>query len=117
MLTGYSSIKKGLEEALEYVTYSTNYTGPINLQWYIDRNLVKNGRVTVEYAGGRIDVYGADTKEYGLPPMLLSDFIKLSSWLEGFKTHTYISYDELIKLFEEDCGKIQWAPKKNYYRE
>lgn len=109
----YNSIKKGLEEALDY---STNWMGPYGDSWYKERNL--DGSVL--YSGGRIDIRGLDPNiyydgchEYGLPPMNHADFIKLSSWLEGFRTHNLVSFEELIKLFEEDCGEIRWAPEKS----
>ena len=122
------------------VTYSTNWMGPISLDWYIERGLtrkvwktarvekvaqrqgVKVGEqyeaeeVTTEYACGRIDIRD-DSKpgydgwhEYGLPPMHVEDWAKLSDWLEMHEDEERLSYPDLIFLFEHWMNRpIRWA--------
>lgn len=70
------------------ITYSTNYMGPVNIDWFNKRGLTRKvsyvyeeGRsvypigispgdvveyteVTTNYAGGRIDIRGLDPEEY-----------------------------------------------------
>lgn len=70
------------------ITYSTNWMGPISMDWYHKRGLVKHvwkkvdsefvanlrrldigdsymiEEITTHYAGGRIDIHGLDPDEY-----------------------------------------------------
>ena len=70
------------------ISYSTNFMGPININWYHKRGLtyevsyvyeegrsvypigvrpgdvVKYTEITTKYAGGRIDIRGLDPEEY-----------------------------------------------------
>ena len=109
-------------------TYSTNMMGPWSLDWYRDRNLLKNVWITVEteevanrrrmdigekylieevteqYAGGRIDIRG-DTEspygdEYSVPPMLMEDWNAFGDWLWDLETTEQWDYDILISIFE-----------------
>ena len=119
-------------------TYSTNMMGPWSLDWYRDRNLLKNVWITVEteevanrrrmdigekylieeiteqYAGGRIDIRG-DTEspygdEYSVAPMLMEDWIAFGEWLEDLDTTYMWTYQELLEVFKNDTGiTIRWA--------
>ena len=121
------------------ISYSTNWMGPINMQWFEERGLtekvtqvvtedsvlVELGRknvgdvleyneVTTYYSAGRIDIYGVPGEhyplEYGLAPMHGEDWNALSDWLHTVETNTQWSYEDLIANFERFYGtKIRWA--------
>ena len=121
------------------ITYSTNYMGPIYSEWYRERGLMRTRSVVIQseavakvtghevgdlveyeepleyYAGGRIDIYGADEYplEYGLPPMHSEDWKRLSNWLDTIETYNVWTYEDLIGNFERFIGReIRWAPEK-----
>ena len=120
------------------ITYSTNWMGPINLNWYRERGLtekktrvvtedsvlVEMGRkvgdvleydeVTTYYSGGRIDIRGVPDEpwglEYGVVPMHGEDWNALSDYLWDLTTEELLPYDTLIEQFETHYGKrIRWA--------
>ena len=98
------------------ISYSTNWMGPINMQWYEERGLLKEGSVepTTYYSAGRIDIYGVPGEhyplEYGLAPMHGQDWNALSNWLDNFETDELMSYGDLIESFQLWYGKsIRWA--------
>ncbi len=93
------------------ISYSTNWMGPVNINWYHERGLTetvtktltedsaftakKKGDVfsytdiTERWSGGRIDVYGTGEPygdELGLPIMHGEDYARFSVWLRKFKT-------------------------------
>jgi hypothetical protein len=117
------------------ITYSTNFMGPISIQWYVERGLTKKVKrvhrsniiaeskgarvgdeyevdeVTEYYAGGRIDIRD-DSKEgydgwdeYSVKIMHGEDWNALSDWLDGLTTDTLWGYNELIEQFESQYGK------------
>lgn len=95
------------------ITYSTNWMGPISLEWYKKRGIHETYEV---YAGGRIDIRGLDCNEYydgrheyALPVMNGESWNKLSDWLEQLETDELISYEQLVEMFEVEHGKIVWA--------
>jgi hypothetical protein len=118
------------------ITYSTNFMGPISMDWYRQRGLTRKATVVVEegsllaskydvghvleydeitthYGGGRIDIRGLDTSEfyngwgeYSLPIMHGEDFNALSDWLDEQEDETVRNYDELICEFEREYGKL-----------
>lgn len=120
------------------ITYSTNWMGPINMNWYRERNLTvtrtvvqkedskfttrKRGdiyeveEITVQYSAGRIDIRD-DSKqgydgwyEYSVPPMLSTDWNELGDYLWDLNTEELLSLSELIEQFETHCGRsIVWA--------
>jgi len=96
------------------ITYSTNFMGPISMDWYRERNLVdEQGEIITNYAGGRIDIYGVPGEkypiEYGLPLMHGEDFNALSDFLDRLTGEQLIPYESLIMLFEAEYGKkIRW---------
>jgi hypothetical protein len=90
------------------ISYSTNFMGPMSLQWYRDRGIpfVNKHTPATMYAGGRIDVYGLSEYDYyegktaiGLPIMSVSSFNTFSTFLQGLKTHKLLSYDQLVELY------------------
>ena len=95
-------------------TYSLNMTGPCTLDWYRDRGLLSDGQPTDPYAGGRIDIRG-DTEspygdEYSVSPMRAEDWKAFGAWLNLFETEYQLTYEQLIKTFEEHTGiTIRWA--------
>lgn len=115
------------------VTYGANFMGPISLDWYRDRGLLrkvdhtftlgpKAGKtcqmeeITTYYCGGRIDIRDSERPgydgwhEYGVAPMHGEDWDALSDWLDGLQTQEKLSYDELIERFQTWYGKnIRWA--------
>ena len=98
------------------ITYSTNWMGPINLNWYRERGLLEEGSVepTTYYSAGRIDIRGVPDEpwglEYGVAPMHGEDWNHFSDWLDDFETEELVPYDTLIEQFETHHGKrIRWA--------
>ena len=95
-------------------TYSLNMTGPWTLDWYRDRGLLSDGQPTEPYAGGRIDIRG-DTEspygdEYSVRPMRAEDWHDFNEWLGYLDTTYQLTYEQLIKTFEEQTGiTIRWA--------
>lgn len=90
------------------ISYSTNFMGPVSLQWYRDRGIpfVDKSTPAVMYAGGRIDVYGLpDDAFYDgktaimLPIMTASSFNALSAFLKDLKTHKLLKYNQLVELY------------------
>jgi len=120
------------------ITYSTNWMGPISLDWFRKRGLtetvtkvvtedsilldtgrkvgdvVEYDEVTTYYSGGRIDIRGVPDEpwglEYSLPIMHGEDWNDFSEWLESFQTHELWEFDDIIELYESASGrKIRWA--------
>ena len=98
------------------ITYSTNWMGPISIDWYRDRGLLhESGEVTTYFSAGRIDIRD-DTKqgydgwhEYALPPMHGEDWNAFSEWLDTLCTEELWPYDKLISEFEDFYGmSIRW---------
>lgn len=97
------------------ISYSTNYMGPISLQWYRDRGI---DHKLQQYAGGRIDVYGVSEDSYyegktalGLPIMKAQCFNSLSAFLQGFSSSELLSYDDLLALYYAAGNpQITYAP-------
>ena len=93
------------------ISYSTNWMGPINLNWYRERGLLEEGSVepTTYYSAGRIDIRGVPDEpwglEYGVEPMHGEDWNHFSDWLDDFETEELVSYNTLIEQFETHYGK------------
>ena len=117
------------------ISYSTNWMGPINMNWYRERGLTRKvskvleegkvfypkglgpgdvweyDEITTQYSAGRIDIRD-DTKpgydgwdEYGVDPMHGGDWNALSDYLQDLKTEELVPYNTLIEQFEEHYGK------------
>ena len=96
------------------ITYSTNWMGPVNMQWFEERGLVENNEITTYYSGGRIDIRGVPDEpwglEYSLPIMHGEDWNALGEYLWDLETEELLPYDTLIEQFETHYGKrIRWA--------
>ena len=113
------------------ISYSTNWMGPVSTRWYEERDIPFELRKTsgkilpvVEYkhflesySCGRIDIYGLDEdeywcgkSEYGVAPMLTEDWNAFGDWLDNIKDERLITYEELIRQFEEHYGQpIRWS--------
>ena len=120
------------------ISYSTNWMGPISLDWFRERGLtekktrvvtedsvlVEMGRkvgdvleydeVTTYYSGGRIDIRGVPDEpyglEYGMAPMHGEDWNDFGDWLESFQTHELWEFEKLIACYESASNtKIRWA--------
>lgn len=115
------------------IYYNTNWMGPISIDWYKKRGLVKlqtkivsandkfllkNYSVgdTISYekqtemwSGGRIDVYGDVNTELSLPVMRHDCYYSFSLWLRTVKTNDVWTLDQLTKLYEYTNPKIIWA--------
>lgn len=114
----------------EMVTYSTNWMGPVHINWYKDRGLTigmcepssKNNDwrcyegITTHYACGRIDIRDSSKggydgwDEYSLAPMHGEDWNALSYWLREMQTEEIWPYEKLIQHFQYWYGKeIRWG--------
>jgi hypothetical protein len=115
------------------IRYSTNWMGPVSLDWYRKRGLTTleyhvqeqdnpyTGRkagehykmelITDNYSCGRIDVRGTGDpygEEIGVPPMLSLDWARFSRWLDTFETDAPWTLDQLVELYERTNPKITW---------
>ena len=109
------------------ISYSTNFMGPISLNWFRERGLLMppvtrwsgflKKEITVEeikqeYRGGRIDIYGTEDgfpEEIALPVMLGEDWNRFSKWLDSYKTETVKTLDEIIESYYNDGNnEIRW---------
>ena len=91
-----------VEKSIMKITYSTNWMGPINLDW-----IKENGE---HWAGGRIDIYGTGEPygdETNCPIMHAEDYNSLSDWLDTFETDTVWNWVELIREYEKTHSKIR----------
>ena len=116
-------------------TYSTNWMGPISMDWYhkrglveyvwkkVDSEFVANLRrldigdsymvqeLTTEYACGRIDIRDdskegyAGWDEYAVAPMHAEDWYHFGEWLDTFETDDVWKYEHLLEMFEKFYGK------------
>lgn len=116
------------------IRYSTNWMGPININWYQKRGLTKivtktltedsvfsdkkkgdivsYTEITEHWSGGRIDVYGTGDPygdELGLPIMRGEDYVRFSIWLDTVKTETMWTLKQLVEEYEKTNPKICWA--------
>ena len=115
------------------IRYSTNWMGPVSINWYRDRGLTTTKIITLEedsaisglkagdqyeyqeitthYSCGRIDVYGTGESypdEIGLSPMHSEDWARFGGWLETFETDDVWTLDQLVELYERDNPEIRW---------
>lgn len=85
------------------IHYSTNFMGPINIDW-----IKEHGN---DWAGGRIDMYGGDwsyPEEIGLPIMKSSDYATFSDWLDTVETDDVWTLQQLVEQYEKTNSKIVW---------
>jgi len=122
------------------VRYSTNWMGPVSLDWYRKRGLTTleyhvqeqdnpyTGRkagepytletITDNYSCGRIDVTGTSDpygEEIGVPPMLSLDWCRFGRWLDTLETDSVWTLDQLVELYERSNPKITWDTKCKTY--
>lgn len=107
------------------IRYSTNWMGPISMQWFRDRGLTRKQpcrysdilqkwiepeEVTEMWMGGRIDIYGSDYQtEIALPIMSAESWDDFSHWLNQYSSETQKTLDELVQAFYNDTNKrIRW---------
>ena len=120
------------------VRYSTNWMGPISMQWYRDRGLTKRatrtlaedsqltGRkagesfeydeITQGYSCGRIDCRGDDLgafgDELGVEPMKDESWARFGAWLDTVETDDLWTMDQLVEMYERTNPKIEWWVEK-----
>lgn len=117
------------------ITYSTNWMGPVNMDWYRKRGLTRKvtevlsedrvffpkglkagdtweyDEITVNYCAGRIDIRDSEKQgydgwdEYSLAPMHVEDWNALGDYLWELTTPTQLCYNELIQQFEAHYDK------------
>ena len=105
----------------QMISYSTNWMGPISLDWFRERGLTQMvgdlEDVTEYWCGGRIDIYGLDEveyyggrHEYSLPIMDGVSWNLFSDWLDNYETIELKTYEQLLSAFEADTDHvIRWA--------
>jgi hypothetical protein len=117
------------------ITYSTNWMGPVNMDWYRERNLTvtktvvqeedskftsrKKGdiyeveEITQQWCGGRIDIRGEGLgpygEEMGLPIMKADCYNSFSDWLYTVCTEKVWPLKKLVERYESFNPKIVWA--------
>ena len=119
------------------ISYSTNWMGVVNMQWYRDRGLTRKvtkvlesdskisdkkagdivefEEITEHYSCGRIDVRGTGDPygdEIGVPPMRSEDWRMFSEWLDPFETSIMWTLDELVSEYEKTNPPIRWDKKE-----
>lgn len=100
------------------VRYSTNWMGPVSLNWYTERGLDYN---TEQYSTGRIDFwnpYDEDAMypdEMGVPPMRQEDWNRFSEWLDTFETDDVWEFCQLVWLYEKENPPIRWYETPEWY--
>jgi hypothetical protein len=87
------------------IRYSTNWMGPINMEW-----INKNGR---HWAGGRLDFWNPTIDshypdELGVPIMHAEDWHKFSDWLDEFRADRVLSLTEIVSEYEKTNPAIRW---------
>ena len=117
------------------ISYSTNWMGPVNINWYRKRGLTRRvskvleegktfypkglkagdtweyDEITVNYCAGRIDIRDSEKQgydgwdEYSLSPMHVEDWNDFSGWLDDFETHELWEFDDIIAQYEQDCNR------------
>jgi hypothetical protein len=130
-LEGFASYKKDKEYSaprmVKMISYSTNFMGPISLNWYKDRDLllpavtrwssflkkeVTTKDIKQQYKGGRIDIRGTDSifgEEISLPIMQGTDWDNFSYWLRSYKTKTMKTLDQiLVAYYQDGYDEIRW---------
>jgi hypothetical protein len=115
------------------IKYSTNWMGPVSLDWYRERGLTQtetkiatentmfttegeaftSESITTHYSCGRIDVRNVPGEPYGdeinVPPMLSSDWALFSDWLNDIQTMGVWSLEQLVHTYENQTNnKIHW---------
>ena len=112
------------------IRYSTNWMGPISLNWYIDRGLTKKviatfagesqevDEIIESYSGGRLDFWNpySDSMfsdEIGVPPMRSEDWESLSRWLDTFETDQVLTLKEIVVEYEKTHPEIRWWKEKD----
>lgn len=119
--------------------YSTNWMGPVSIDWYKQRGLttlrtvtltetlgkgqpgdqIQVDDITEHYSCGRIDVRGADLgtfgDEIGVPPMRSEDWSSFGDWLDTFETDHVWSLKDLVWLYERANPRIRWHQQPEWY--
>jgi len=114
------------------ITYSTNWMGPVSMEWYRVRGLTEtedkvatedsmfynvgdeytSETITTHYSCGRIDIRGIPGEPYGdeigVPPMLSSDWRTFGDWLWEVQTSSIWSLKDLVEAYEQHNPKITW---------
>jgi hypothetical protein len=115
------------------ITYSTNWMGVVNKDWYKNRGLTRRvtkvlqedseltGRkkgdsfeydeITEEYSCGRIDVRGTGMPygdEIGVDPMRSEDWYTFGEWLSTVETDKMLTLKQLVEMYEITNTKIRW---------
>ena len=119
------------------ISYSTNWMGPISMEWFRERGLTemvthvqeqdskitdrKKGdvyereEIVIHYSAGRMDIRDdsksgyAGWHEYSLAPMRTEDWNLFSDWLIDFETETLWTLDQILEEYRQDTGHvIRW---------
>ena len=118
--------------------YSTNWMGPVTMNWYRERGLTETTtytadqdcmlynagdkytaeRITQQYSCGRIDVSPTQDEPYGdeigVPPMRSEDWRSFSDWLDDVQTMSVWTLRDLVTAYENQTGKtIHWDTHEN----
>ncbi len=124
------------------VRYSTNWMGPISLNWYRDRgftqkvtkileqnspisdkkkgDVVEYDEITVSYSGGRIDFFNPHNHspypdEMAVPLMRSEDWNRFSDWLSTFEPDEIWEFCQLVWMYEKANKKIEWYETPEWY--
>lgn len=122
------------------VRYSTNWMGPISLDWFRERGLTKRvtkvldedssffgkkkgdvieyDEIIESYKGGRLDFWNpySDSHypdEMGVPPMRAEDWDRFGNWLYEFETDKVLTLKEIVVEYEKTNPSIRWWKEKD----
>lgn len=107
------------------IRYSTNWMGPVSMDWYRVRGLTKKAivrfnmveqeidEITEHYSTGRIDFFNPNNDssypdEIPIPPMRSEDWDRFSKWLEIYETDDVLTLEQLVYVYELKNPKIRW---------
>ncbi|NDB59692.1 hypothetical protein EB001_14785 [bacterium] len=125
------------------ISYSTNFMGPISLDWFRDNGFTKRvtkilekdslisdnkkgdvveyDEITEHWMGGRIDIGGTDDQygiELALPTMKQEDWVRFSEWLWTFRTDKVWGLNQIVEEYEKTNPKIRWFKnRENSYEQ
>ena len=92
------------------IRYSTNWMGPVSLNWYKERGIDYD---TEPYSAGRLDFHNPTIDsiypdEMAVPPMRSEDWNRFGDWLDTFSSDEVLTLQQTVVEYEQTNPKIRW---------